>query len=146
MQKSDLYRLMAADVFAKPPAQVTQDERRTAKTVRAMHTRHRHVPMRDCGVLSFGGVQVCLGIMYGIGAVEASKKLGVTEAEAKGLKQRFLARYMRITCCFRIVATWRHHAPCGVYPQLPSSARLHGEREVIRAAAWWAAESCLLPA
>ena len=103
-------------------------------------------PSSACGVLSLGGVQVCLGIMYGIGAVEASKKLGVTEAEAKGLKQRFLARYMRITCCFRIVATWRHHAPCGVYPQLPSSARLHGEREVIRAAAWWAAESCLLPA
>ena len=45
MQKSDLYRLMAADVFAKPAAQVTQDERRTAKTVRAMHTRHQHVPM-----------------------------------------------------------------------------------------------------
>lgn len=76
-QKADLYTLLASEVFSKPAPVITPDERQAAKTV-------------------------CLGIMYGIGSVEASKKLGVTEPEARRLKARFLQRcgclYLRFAC------------------------------------------------
>jgi DNA polymerase I-like protein with 3'-5' exonuclease and polymerase domains len=66
----DVYVALAADVFSKPASVITDEERGRAKVI-------------------------CLGVMYGMGAVAAAAKMGVTVQQATSIMRNFFAKYSR---------------------------------------------------
>lgn len=84
---SDVYVAMAAQVFGVSESAVTEVQRKQAKTVRGQLIIHCPPPFHSlCS-------QVCLGIIYGIGAQEAARKLSVPLHVASKLRSQFLSRY-----------------------------------------------------
>lgn len=67
----DIHRATAAKIFHKPLSEVTDDERRRAKTAN-------------------------FGIIYGISTFGLSERLGISRAEAKSLMQGYFGTYKRV--------------------------------------------------
>ncbi|CBJ29252.1 DNA polymerase [Ectocarpus siliculosus] len=81
----DVYRKLAAQVFAKEEHGVSDEERNRAKVV-------------------------CLGITYGMGTPQVAKKLEITESQAQGLVRSFLKAFPGIEPF--MAATRRYGTPC----------------------------------
>lgn len=67
-ESGDIYRLLSGQVFGKPAAEVTTEERQQAKVV-------------------------ALGIVYGMGPADMARKLALSLDEAMRLRERFLATF-----------------------------------------------------